>query len=293
MKRGTFAQPDNNSDLDQLMQQLRDAIANGQAADSAEVMALQAQIDAVNAKADQAEQTGQNARQMVMNRDPRIATLEDLAQRLGGAVQAGDDAHARLDQRIDDIELTPGPSGKDGEPGKDSTVAGPPGRDGADSAVPGPPGRDGKDSTVPGPPGKDGTAGIDGLSAYQLARQQGYGGTLTQWLASLTGAKGDTGPAGKDANVQVEYRDGVAVPAMLSLLGSQAQSDVTITWPTPFPDANYVVTPQISTTAATLIGRTTPTVKSKTATGCVITVTTTAVVSAGQATLSAIGFRKT
>lgn len=32
--------------------------------------------------------------------------------------------------------------------------------------------------------------GIDGASAYQLARQQGYGGTLTAWLASLAGAAG-------------------------------------------------------------------------------------------------------
>lgn len=32
--------------------------------------------------------------------------------------------------------------------------------------------------------------GLDGASAYQLARQQGYGGTLTAWLASLIGAAG-------------------------------------------------------------------------------------------------------
>jgi hypothetical protein len=30
----------------------------------------------------------------------------------------------------------------------------------------------------------------DGLSAYQLARQQGYGGTEAQWLASLVGGDG-------------------------------------------------------------------------------------------------------
>ena len=32
--------------------------------------------------------------------------------------------------------------------------------------------------------------GLDGASAYQLARQQGYGGTLTAWLASLAGLPG-------------------------------------------------------------------------------------------------------
>lgn len=47
-------------------------------------------------------------------------------------------------------------------------------------------GKAGKD----GVDGTNGTNGVDGLSAYQLARQQGYGGTLTAWLASLVGAAG-------------------------------------------------------------------------------------------------------
>lgn len=37
--------------------------------------------------------------------------------------------------------------------------------------------------------------GIDGGSAYQLARQQGYGGTLAAWLASLNGAAGKNASA--------------------------------------------------------------------------------------------------
>lgn len=41
-----------------------------------------------------------------------------------------------------------------------------------------------------GADGDDGAPGADGASAYQLAREQGYGGTLTQWLASLVGAAG-------------------------------------------------------------------------------------------------------
>jgi hypothetical protein len=32
--------------------------------------------------------------------------------------------------------------------------------------------------------------GLDGKSAYELARAAGYGGTMTQWLASLVGANG-------------------------------------------------------------------------------------------------------
>jgi len=49
----------------------------------------------------------------------------------------------------------------------------------------------GADSTVPGP---------DGKSAYQIARDGGYGGTQTQWLASLKGADSTVpGPAGQSA----------------------------------------------------------------------------------------------
>lgn len=70
-------------------------------------------------------------------------------------------------------------------------------------------------------PALRGSKGEDGASAYLLARQQGYGGTLTAWLASLVGADGKSayqlardggyggtqtqwlatliGPAGKDA----------------------------------------------------------------------------------------------
>lgn len=41
-----------------------------------------------------------------------------------------------------------------------------------------------------------GAQGIQGLSAYQIAVQEGYEGTETEWLASLKGEKGDTGIKG-------------------------------------------------------------------------------------------------
>lgn len=47
-----------------------------------------------------------------------------------------------------------------------------------------------------GTPGADGADGADGKSAYEIARDHGYGGTETQWLASLKGEKGDAGAAG-------------------------------------------------------------------------------------------------
>lgn len=90
---------------------------------------------------------------------------------------------------------------------------------------------------------------------------------------------------------QIEYRDGIPVPAILSLLGSSS-ADVNIVWPTPFPDDTYAVTPQIATSTATLLGKTSLALKSKTKTGCVITVTTAALLSAGSATVSAVAYRK-
>ncbi|KQN33625.1 hypothetical protein [Sphingomonas sp. Leaf38] len=53
-----------------------------------------------------------------------------------------------------------------------------------------------QDDALRGLAGKDGT---DGASAYQIARAAGYGGTLTQWLASLRATDGKNGADGKSA----------------------------------------------------------------------------------------------
>ena len=47
---------------------------------------------------------------------------------------------------------------------------------------------------IPTPSGETGT---DGKSAYELAVENGYAGTVTEWLASLKGAKGDKGDRGE------------------------------------------------------------------------------------------------
>lgn len=49
-----------------------------------------------------------------------------------------------------------------------------------------------------GEPGQDGAPGDDGASAYEIARAHGYGGTETQWLASLKGEPGPKGDPGTD-----------------------------------------------------------------------------------------------
>jgi hypothetical protein len=285
--RGIFTNGPSTAAIDKLMDQLQDAIRNG---DNAEAAALQAQIDEVRAQAEQAEETGQNARDMVLRRDPRLTTLEDLATDLAGAVDAGNNTHQRLDQRIDDIQLTPGPTGPPGPTGADGAH----GRDGADSTVPGPAGpagHDGKDSTTPGPQGPKGDTGATG----SVGPTGPIGATGTRGDAGPAGPqgpKGDTGPAGP-TNLQIEYRDGIAVPAVLSLLGSAATVDIPITWTNPLPDTNYMVTVQCTPVDSTLIGKTAVTVKSKTANGIVATVTTTALLSvAGKCVLSAVAYRK-
>ena len=69
---------------------------------------------------------------------------------------------------------------------------------------------------APGAPGAAGTAGLDGAngkSAYELALDTGYSGSLSLWLASLKGAKGDPGPQGPAGNVDnVNYSQINGIP---------------------------------------------------------------------------------
>ncbi|GLP64305.1 hypothetical protein TUSST3_09250 [Streptomyces sp. TUS-ST3] len=52
------------------------------------------------------------------------------------------------------------------------------------------------DDLIPAQAPGGGTSGTPGLSAYQVAVQEGFTGTVTQWLASLIGPAGPTGPPG-------------------------------------------------------------------------------------------------
>lgn len=74
-----------------------------------------------------------------------------------------------------------------------ASLVGPSGADGADGA----PGVDGIDG-VNGVDGTDGAPGTDGLSAYQVAVNDGFVGTEADWLASLVGAPGADGADGVD-----------------------------------------------------------------------------------------------
>ena len=58
-------------------------------------------------------------------------------------------------------------------------------------------GVDGLDG-LPGVDGTDGTDGVDGLSAYDLAVEAGFEGSLEEWLDSLRGVNGRDGAPGQD-----------------------------------------------------------------------------------------------
>ena len=62
--------------------------------------------------------------------------------------------------------------------------------------IKGPKGDAGADGV--GIPGTDGKDGVDGKSAYELAQDNGFQGTMQEWLASLVGADGANGVDGND-----------------------------------------------------------------------------------------------
>jgi hypothetical protein len=178
---------------------------------------------------------------------------------------------ASLDARMGAVEeraAEPGPAGQDGTDGVDG-ARGAAGKDGRD-------GVDGKQG-IPGAAGRDGTNGTNGKDG----------------LPGAAGKDGVNGTNGKDAGTW-QVVEGLAVPPVLSLLGSEAKVDVVVTWPTPFPDASYVVTATVIPAAATLLGRTSAALKAgtRTATGCTVTVLTNALVAAGQATVTVRADRK-
>lgn len=59
------------------------------------------------------------------------------------------------------------------------------------------------DTGKTGEKGEKGDTGDQGLSAYQVAVNAGFSGSVNQWLASLVGAKGDKGIKGDDAVINI------------------------------------------------------------------------------------------
>ena len=98
------------------------------------------------------------------------------------------------------LESLKGKDGRDGIDGKDGAIGpqgvqGPPGADGQ-SGRDGMNGSDGRDG-IDGQPGKDGADGTNGKSAFEIAVENGFIGTETEWLESLKGKDGTVGPQGE------------------------------------------------------------------------------------------------
>ena len=58
-------------------------------------------------------------------------------------------------------------------------------------------------------PGNVPTPGTDGLSAYQIAVNNGFSGTEQEWLDSLVGADGAEGPEGPQGPAGLDGQDGL------------------------------------------------------------------------------------
>jgi hypothetical protein len=110
------------------------------------------------------------------------------------------------------IDGKDGAAGKDGKDGKfadltDAEKAALKGKDGT-NGIDGTDGRDGTDGTngVDGKDGKDGVNGTNGKSAFELAKDSGFKGSETEYLASLKGKDGTNGVDGINGK---DGKDGV------------------------------------------------------------------------------------
>lgn len=157
--------------------------------------ALEAKADRAMDAAKAADDRAANAQQMVRNRDPRLATVEGRTEAIAEAQAQLETLAATLAQAIPAADET-----HEALFAQIGTVAQ----------------RVDEIERTPGPAG---------ASAYEIARANGYGGTMTQWLASLKGAdgqngasiKGDKGDPGTPADITRVSALEAAVAALQAL----------------------------------------------------------------------------
>ena len=99
---------------------------------------------------------------------------------------------------------------------------------------------------IQGDPGADGADGAAGLSAYQIAVNEGFVGTEAQWLASLVGPQGPTGTWEEEMPYakKVDFIGDTVIISGKAVVGTQTSQavwqlsktefgvddDVTVTW---------------------------------------------------------------
>lgn len=97
-----------------------------------------------------------------------------------------------LDEKIENIQLTPGPQGEKGDRGEQ------------------------------GLPGIDGQ---DGKSAYEIAKDAGFEGSESAWIASLKGEKGERGEKGESGEAGVSGSDGKSAYEIAKELNPEITSE--------------------------------------------------------------------
>ena len=145
--------------------------------------AVQQKVDILEGKVNTAVSTVNSLKADV---DSAVSSANSASQAAQNAVaQVADKVNASyVDNAIAAIELIPGPKGDKGDaftyddftPEQLAALKGADGKDGIDGQN----GADGKD-------GADGQNGADGKSAFEIAKENGFVGTETEWLESLKG----------------------------------------------------------------------------------------------------------
>jgi len=216
----------------------------------------EAAIEAVKQTAEQAQSMAANARQMVLNRDPRLASVEQSTLTLQ---QLADDYQRRVAESLADREDL---RQKQAEHGAQIASLATDIHDEAESratidaaqqaAISGLSARLDNITLTPGPAGPQGERGLPGAKGER--GEQGIAGTQgAQGPQGITGPKGDTGAAGKDSDPSVvnaltariatlestrTIAYGMASTPALALL---ATTDIIIPLSRTMPDTNYTV----------------------------------------------------
>lgn len=150
-----------------------------------------------------------------------------------------------------------GPKGDPGEqgPAGPQGVKGDPGPQGpkGDKGEPGAQGEQG----IQGPQGEQGIPGAEGKSAYQIAKEAGFEGDETSWLASLKGEKGEQGTPGVNGT---NGKDGAAATIQIGTVTStsgtasvtNSGTDKAAVFNFNLPKGTDGITPNITINATTL-----------------------------------------
>lgn len=133
--------------------------------------------------------------------------LQKISEKGGNGKSAYEIAleHGFVGTEAEWLESLKGTDGRDGIDGKDGTMGpqgeqGPPGLDGQ-------PGKNGEQGS-PGVDGRDGLDGTNGKSAFEIAVENGFVGSETEWLESLKGKDGADGRDGADGAVGPQGEQG-------------------------------------------------------------------------------------